>query len=272
MINQRLWINAIVMLLLASKFVACTQVPITGRRQFNLIPESDLMAMSLTQYNAFLSENKLSTNAEQVAMVQRVGNNMARAVESYFKERGWSDQLENFSWQFNLVENPAINAWCMPGGKIVFYSGIMPICKDDMGVAVVMGHEIAHAIARHGSERMSQQLGVQAGAVALSVLLAEQPVQTQNIFMTAFGVTTQLGMILPYSRSHEYEADRLGMIIMALAGYNPEGAIDFWNRMAALDGPNPPAWLSTHPTDQARIQNMMKVLPEAMRYYQNRGR
>jgi len=265
--HKGLWIKAALIIAFAVIIVACSTVPITGRKQLSLIPESELMSMSFTQYDAFLKENKLSTNKEETAMVQRAGKNISTAVENYFRDKGWSSQLANFQWEFNLVEDPAINAWCMPGGKVVFYSGIMPLCKDETGVAVVMGHEIAHAVAKHGSERMSQQLGVQFGAVALSVLLAEKPQETQNLFLTAYGVGTTVGMVLPYSRQHEYEADRLGLIFMAMAGYDPSAAVDFWRRMSALGGEKPPAFLSTHPSDDARIRNLQKVLPEAMTYY-----
>lgn len=265
--HKGLWIKAALIIAFAVIIVACSTVPITGRKQLSLIPESELMSMSFTQYDAFLKENKLSTNKEETAMVQRAGKNISTSVENYFRDKGWSSQLANFQWEFNLVEDPAINAWCMPGGKVVFYSGIMPLCKDETGVAVVMGHEIAHAVAKHGSERMSQQLGVQFGAVALSVLLAEKPQETQNLFLTAYGVGTTVGMVLPYSRQHEYEADRLGLIFMAMAGYDPSAAVDFWRRMSALGGEKPPAFLSTHPSDDARIRNLQKVLPEAMTYY-----
>lgn len=262
------WIAGSLFLILIGIVVACSVVPITGRRQLNLIPDSEMMSMSFTQYDAFLKENKLSTNTQQTAMVKRAGTNISSAVENYFNAKGWSSQLENFQWEFNLVDDEAVNAWCMPGGKVVFYTGIIPLCQDETGIAVVMGHEIAHAVAKHGSERMSQQLGVQAGAVALSVLLAEKPQETQNLFMTAYGATSNLALILPYSRAHEYEADRLGLIFMAMAGYDPSVAVDFWSRMASLSGGSSvPPFMSTHPSDEARIKNLQKVLPEALTYY-----
>ncbi len=265
--NKLLLLKSIAVLFVISLLIACSTVPITGRRQLSLIPESELLSMSFTQYDAFLKEHKLSTNKEETEIVKRAGKKISNAVENYFREKGWSSQLANFKWEFNLVDDPAVNAWCMPGGKVVFYSGIMPICKDETGVAVVMGHEIAHAVAKHGSERMSQQLGVQAGAVALSVLLSEKPQETQNLFMTAYGVTTTVGMVLPYSRSHEYEADRLGLIFMAMAGYDPSAGVEFWTRMSSLGGQKPPEFLSTHPSDDARIKNLQKVLTEALTYY-----
>ncbi|TCO09130.1 M48 family metallopeptidase [Natronoflexus pectinivorans] len=256
------------MIAISGIYWSCATVPITGRRQLSLVPESELMAMSYTQYNQFLEEHKLSENQEQVEMVKRVGGRIAAAVEQYFAQRGWSDQLTNFQWEFNLVEDDTPNAWCMPGGKVVFYTGILPITRDEEGLAVVMGHEIAHAVAKHGSERMSQQIGIQFGAVALSALLSEKPEETQNLYMAAYGVTSQVGLMLPYSRKHEHEADRLGLIFMAMAGYDPSVAVDFWQRMAQLSqGGSPPAFLSTHPSDQARVNYIREVLPEALEYY-----
>ena len=261
------WFTAIALVVAAAVLVTCSTVPITGRKQLNLIPESEIMSMSFSEYDAFLKENKLSTNKEQTEMVKRAGNKIANAVEIYLKEQGLSSRIKDFKWEFNLVDDATPNAWCMPGGKVVFYSGILPICKDEAGVAVVMGHEIAHAVAKHGSERMSQQLGVQAGATALSVMMREKPQQTQQIYMSAFGVATQVGMLLPYSRTHEYEADKLGLIFMAIAGYDPSTAVDFWTRMSTLGGASTPAYLSTHPSNANRIEAIKKELPEAMRYY-----
>lgn len=266
--NCRILIKGILVLTMAGLIVACSTVPITGRRQLSLVSESEIMTMSFTQYDDFLKENKLSTNKEQTAMVQRSGKNISNAVVNYFNEKGWASQLENFRWEFNLVDDKTVNAWCMPGGKVVFYSGIIPLCENETGIAVVMGHEIAHAVAKHGSERMSQQLGLQYGAVALSALLSEKPQETQNLFMSAFGVTSNVALILPFSRAHEYEADRLGLIFMAMAGYDPSVAVGFWTRMSALSGGgSTPEFLSTHPSDEARIRNLKKVLPEAMSYY-----
>ena len=264
---NKLWIKATFVLAITGMAYSCSTVPITGRRQLSLVPESELMSMSLTQYDAFLKENKLSTNKEETAMVKRAGAKISAAVESYFQQKGWSSQLDGFQWEFNLVEDESVNAWCMPGGKVVFYSGIMPLCQNETGIAVVMGHEIAHAVAKHGSERMSQQMGVQFGAAALSVLLSEKPQETQNLFLSVYGVGTTVGLALPYSRQHEYEADRLGLIFMAMAGYDPSAAVDFWTRMASLGGQKPPEFLSTHPSDDSRIKNLQKVLPEAMGYY-----
>ncbi|MBK9291397.1 MAG: M48 family metallopeptidase [Bacteroidetes bacterium] len=252
--------------------LSCSRVPLTGRKQLNIIPGQQMMAMSFQQYSQFLSENKLSSDAEATAMVKNVGQKIQHAVERYFAEKDLSARLKNYAWEFNLVESPEANAWCMPGGKVVFYTGILPITKDETGLAVVMGHEVAHAIAEHGGERMSQQLMTQMGGMALAVAMQDKPEQTQALWMAAFGLGSQLGILLPYSRLHESEADRLGLIFMAMAGYDPNEAIAFWERMAKMKGGQaPPEFLSTHPSDETRIAQIRKWLPEAMKYY-NRDR
>jgi predicted Zn-dependent protease len=226
-----------------------------------------MLSMSLTQYQQFLKENKVSDDQDKTEMVRNVGQKIARAVETYFEEHGMSERVENFEWEFNLVENDTPNAWCMPGGKVVIYSGILPITEDETGLAVVMGHEIAHAVARHGNERMSQQMSVQLGGAALSAALSEKPEQTQNIFMAAYGLGSQVAYTLPYSRTHESEADQLGLIFMAMAGYNPREAVDFWQRMSQIGGQKPPEFLSTHPSDETRVRKLREFMPEALKYY-----
>jgi len=251
--------------------LSCSKVPITGRKQLNLIPGSEMMAMSFQQYDQFLKENKLSTDAKNTAMVKNVGSKIQRSVEKYFAEKGLSAHLKGYKWEFNLVESPEANAWCMPGGKVVFYTGILPITKDETGLAVVMGHEIAHAVAEHGNERMSQGLLTQLGGMALAVAIQEKPEQTQALWMTAFGVGSQVGVMLPFSRLHESEADRLGLIFMAMAGYDPNQAVGFWERMAKMKGGQaPPEFLSTHPSDATRIAKIKEWLPEAMKYYKKK--
>ncbi len=257
-------------ILLAFTVYYCATVPITGRSQLSLIPASEINAMSFAQYGEFLQQNKLSSNKTDVDMVKRVGSKIQNAVETYFAQKNLSKELEGYAWEFNVVESPEVNAWCMPGGKVVVYTGILPITKDETGLAVVMGHEIAHAIAQHGGERMSQGLLQQLGGVALSVALQNEPEMTQSLFMTAYGVGTTVGVMLPFSRTHESEADHLGLIFMAMAGYNPNAAVDFWTRMSQnKGGAAPPEWLSTHPSDQTRIADIKKLLPEAMQYYKN---
>jgi len=254
-------------ILLAFTVYYCATVPITGRSQLSLIPDSEMNAMSFSQYSEFIKTNKLSSNKTDVDIVKRVGVKIQKAVETYFTQKNLSKELAGYQWEFNVVESEEVNAWCMPGGKVVVYSGILPITKDETGLAVVMGHEIAHAIAKHGSERMSHGLMQQLGGMALSVALQDEPETTQAIFMTAYGVGSTVGVMLPFSRTHESEADHLGLIFMAMAGYDPNAAVDFWTRMAANSGGKPPEWLSTHPSDATRIADIKKHLPEALSYY-----
>lgn len=245
---------------------SCSQVPITGRRQLNLVPDSTINSMSADSYHEFMSAHKLSANGAQAEQVGRVGRRIQQAVERYAAEHEIS--LKGYAWEFNLVEDAAVNAWCMPGGKVVVYTGLLPVARDDAGLAVVLGHEIAHAIAKHGGERMSQGLLVEMGGMALSEALAQKPAQTRDLFVKSYGVGTQVGVLLPYSRQHELEADRMGLIFMALAGYDPHTAVDFWQRMAAgKKGSAPPELLSTHPADAKRIGQIKELLPEAMKYY-----
>ena len=247
---------------------ACSRVPITGRSQLNLIPGSSMISMSLQQYDQFLKEHKISTNQEQTQLVRRVGGRISEAVERYFITNGMQDELKNYKWEFNLVEDKQVNAWCMPGGKVVVYSGILPVAGGEAGLAVVMGHEIAHAVAEHGNERMSQGLLAQAGGVALSTAMATKPAQTQQLWMTVYGVGAQYGAILPYGRKHESEADHLGLVFMTMAGYDPNAAIPFWERMASQKGgQSPPEFLSTHPSDTTRINNIKKLIPEVIQKY-----
>ncbi|WP_430811159.1 MULTISPECIES: M48 family metallopeptidase [unclassified Carboxylicivirga] len=267
---RRLFKNKALMwsaLLIVPLLVACSTVPITGRKQLNLMPDSEMMAMSFSQYDQFLKEHKLSTNQAETAMVKRVGKRIAAAVEEYMKAHGHSSHIKDFAWEFNLIDEDVPNAWCMPGGKVVFYTGILPYTKNEEGLAVVMGHEIAHAVAKHGNERMSHQMGVQMGGAALSVALNEKPEETKALYMAVFGVGTQVGFMLPYSRTHENEADKMGLIFMAMAGYNPQAAVPFWERMAANGGQKPPEFLSTHPADETRIKNLKAAMPEALKYY-----
>lgn len=260
-------------LALALVLSACKKVPITGRKQVKLLPSSTLNSMSFTNYRDFLQSNRLSNNAEQTNMVKEVGKNIQNAVVKYFASQGQSKYLEGYSWEFNLVEDPLVNAWCMPGGKVVVYTGLLPVAKDRDGLAVVMGHEIAHAIANHGNERMSQGLVTQMGGIGLGVALSQKPQQTQQLFMGAYGVGTQVGALLPFSRLHESEADELGLIFMAMAGYKPEAAVPFWERMAAASGGGaPPEFLSTHPSHSTRIKRLKEAIPKAKAYASRYGK
>ena len=251
----------------AISLLSCSTVPLTGRSQLNLIPANEMLSLSFQQYDAFLKENKVSKDAKNTALVKKVGTNIEHAVEKYLAENNLSSRLDGYKWEFNLVQDDQVNAWCMPGGKVVVYTGILPVTKNEIGLAVVLGHEIAHAIAEHGNERMSEGLIQQLGGVALSVALKDKPQLTQDLFLTAYGVGSTLG-VLAYSRTQESEADHLGLIFMAMAGYNPDVAVDFWQRMAAMNqGQKPPEFLSTHPSDQTRINVIKNWLPEAMKYY-----
>lgn len=247
--------------------IGCTTVPISGRRQVNLYPESTMIEMSLTAYDEFLSESDVVGSYDQQAkMVNDVGQKIVVSVEKYLKEVKQTNRIEGFQWEFKLVDDPTVNAWCMPGGKVVFYTGIIPICEDETGIAVVMGHEIAHAVARHGNERMSQGILMNGGGMALEVLTSEKPGLARDILLQSYGIGSTLGT-LAYSRNHESEADRMGMVFMAMAGYNPTDAAEFWTRMKAVGGQAPPEFLSTHPSNDRRIADIEEFLPKAMEYY-----
>lgn len=247
--------------------ISCSVVPMTGRKQFVAIPSSQMIALSAESYSQVLAEGKLSTNTAYVNMVNAVGQRLTAAVETYMQQNNLQAAIEGYDWQYNVLQSEELNAWCMPGGQIAFYEGILPVCEDENGVAVVMGHEIAHAVAQHGNERMSQQLALQMGGIALSEALKTKKQETIDLAMLAFGVGTQVGVILPYSRTHESEADELGLYFMAMAGYNPQVAPDFWKRMAARSSARPPEFLSTHPDPSNRIANLERLMPKAMEYY-----
>jgi predicted Zn-dependent protease len=256
-----------VILLSSVIYQACNTVPITGRKQVSLLAEQDLIGMSLTNYSDFMSTHEKSNSITDSRMVKEVGENISNAVKSFLKSKGKSKLLEGYQWEYNLVEDPTPNAWCMPGGKIVVYTGILPYTKDAAGLAVVMGHEVAHAVARHGNERMSHQIIMQYGASALSTFINDKPQETQALYQMAYGLGAQYGVMLPYSRTHETEADKMGLVFMAIAGYNPQAAIEFWERMSKSGGQKPLEIMSTHPSDETRIQNLKDFMPEAMKYY-----
>lgn len=258
-------------LLLTLFLVACEKVPITGRKQMNLISESELIGMSLTNYKDFLAKTPaVAVNDANAQLVKKVGNNISKAVTAFMAQKGLSSRLAGYQWEFNLVKENTVNAWCMPGGKVVVYSGLLAVTQTESALACVMGHEIAHAVARHGNERMSQSLLVQVGGTALQAALSQKPQLTQDIFLQSYGVTSQLGM-LKYSRTHESEADKMGLVFMAMAGYDPNDAVAFWERMAKAGGGNQSIeLLSTHPSDEKRIAEIKKFLPEAMKYYKKK--
>ncbi|MFB9864358.1 M48 family peptidase [Rufibacter immobilis] len=247
--------------------VGCTTVPITGRRQLSLVSDQEVIAMSFQAYNETLKQSKLSSNASQTAMVKRVGQRIQGAVERYMSQNGLAGQLEGYQWEFNLIDDPnQQNAFAMAGGKTAVYTGILPITKDETGLAVVMGHEIAHAIAKHSNERISQQMAQQYGGAALGAVVGAKSAAAQEIANTVYGIGTGVGL-LKYGRDQESEADQLGLIFMAMAGYNPESAISFWQRMAASGGAGTPEFLSTHPSNETRISNIQKHMPEAKKFY-----
>ncbi|MFT7035666.1 MAG: putative Zn-dependent protease [Cyclobacteriaceae bacterium] len=266
------YLSSILLICTAMFLYDCATVPITGRRQLNLVSNSEIIPMSFQQYGEVLKTSKLSTDKKQTAMIKNVGDRIKTAVEQYMKDNNASDQLEGFGWEFNLIEEDVQNAWCMPGGKVAFYTGIMSTCKTETGVAVVMGHEVAHAIANHGRERMSQGLLTQGALGGLSAAMGQNPTGTQELLMQSIGAGTQIGM-LKFSRQHESEADKLGLIFMAIAGYDPNEAPDFWGRMSSGGGEQPPEFMSTHPSHDTRISDLKAQIPNALKYYEaNKGK
>ncbi len=249
----------------------CVLNKVTGRKQLSLVPESELQLMAVSQYNAFLSENKVLNPAgsSDAAMVDRVGARISSAITKYYQGQGKQSVIDGYKWEFNTIDSKEANAWCMPGGKVVVYTGLLPITQTETALAIVVGHEIAHAIAKHGSERMSQSMMQQLGGVALQVALSQKPQQTQDLFMQAYGIGSTVGAVLPWSRQQETEADKFGLMFAAMAGYNPQEAIPFWQRMANAGGANPPEFLSTHPSNETRIKKLKQFMPEAMKYYNN---
>ncbi|MDY6879726.1 MAG: M48 family metallopeptidase [Thermodesulfobacteriota bacterium] len=261
-------IPVLLLVLISSLLIGCAEVPLTQRKSLNILPQSQMLSLSLQQYDTVLKKSKLSQDTTKVRMVQRVGKRIAAAAEAFLLVSGQGGQARQYQWEFNLIEDDkAANAWCMPGGKVAVYTGILPFTQDENGLAVVIGHEVAHAIANHGNERMSQSLLASMGGMALSVALAEKPTATRELFMTAFGVGTNVGLLLPYSRLHESEADRIGLTLMARAGYDPRGAVSLWERMNRSGGKRPHEFLSTHPAPDSRITNIKRYISEALPHY-----
>jgi len=259
-------VSTVVLMMLA----ACATVPITGRKQISLVPQADLIGMAAQDYQQFVSEATLSDDNGDRQMVTRVGTSVANAAAEFMREHGMDYELRNYQWEFQLVEDEAVNAWCMPGGKIVVYSGLLPVAETEEGLAVVVAHEVAHALANHGGERMSQLLLANLGGMALSKALEEKPEETQDLAMLAYGVGAQVAVLLPYSRQHESEADHIGLILMAKAGYDPRAAVSFWRRMSAQSEGEPPEFLSTHPSHSTRIEDINALMPEAVAIYEGR--
>ncbi|MBO4464674.1 MAG: M48 family metallopeptidase [Prevotella sp.] len=264
-------VKFILMSLVAAVLVGCgttSTVPITGRKQTLMVSDGEVLSLATQQYKEFMSSAKKSTNAANTAMVQRVGQRLANAVTQYLNANGMSSEVQNFQWEFNLVADKQVNAWCMPGGKIVVYEGLLPVTQDEASLAVVLGHEIAHAVAKHSAEQMSnqikQQYGAQIGTTILGALGMGQNTQSivQAIAAQGFNFAN-----LKYSRNHENEADHIGLIITAMAGYDPQVALPFWQRMAASSTNQTAEFLSDHPSDATRINNITNWMPEALKYY-----
>jgi predicted Zn-dependent protease len=246
----------------------CAEVPITHREGLHLVPESQLLTMSFQQYEQVLKTSKLSQDQSRTHMVRTVGEKVAQSAEGFLKDAGHSGKIVDYRWEFNLIEDDkTVNAWCMPGGKVGVYTGILPYAQNETGLAVVLGHEIGHALADHGNERMSQVLLAEMGGMALSVALSQKPSETRDLFMAVFGVGVSVGALLPYSRLHESEADRIGLMLMARAGYDPRESIPFWERMSKERKAKTPEFLSTHPAPESRIENLRNYIPEALPYY-----
>jgi predicted Zn-dependent protease len=256
--------------ILSILLVSCATNLVTGRRQLSLVDESQLQLMAVEQYNVFLKENDVlnPSSHPDAAMVRRVGNKIAAAINKYYSDQGQKEILAGYNWEFNTIEDKEmINAWCMPGGKVMVYTGLLPVTQNEAALAIVMGHEIAHAVAQHGNERMSQAMVQQLGGIALDLALAQKPEETRNLFLMSYGIGSQVGAILPWSRQQETEADQYGLIFSAMAGYDPREAIPFWQRMSDAGGAGPPEFLSTHPTSSTRIRKLEQFMPEALKYY-----
>ena len=247
-------------------FIGCSTVPITGRSRVNFVSDAQVLPASFAQYKGFLLENKVSTNTVMTNQIKDIGKNISEAVDRFMRANNMVSEADSYKWEFNLIEDKTVNAWCMPGGKVVFYTGIMPICANDNGVAAVMGHEVAHAFAKHGQERMSQGKMQQFGGLAVALGTTNKDPKTQQIWNTAFGVTTGLG-VLKFSRVHEQEADRLGLVFMIMAGYDGAEAAEVWVRMSEKsNGKSQPEILSTHPSNASRILDLKTYLPTARMY------
>lgn len=243
---------------------ACSTNPFTGKKNFNIVGNSEIFPTAFAQYDQFLKENKVVTGTKDATMVKTVGQKIKAAAEKYLASVGQTQYLDGYEWEYNLVQNNELNAWCMPGGKIVVYSGILPVTKDEAGLATVMGHEVAHALLNHGAQRMSNDMAAQVIGQGVAVASSGQSATTQQIISQAYGLGAQYGAILPFSRSQESEADEIGLTLMAIAGYNPENALAFWQRMeAASGGSSTPEFMSTHPSGSTRISKITSEIPNA---------
>ena len=261
--------NLIMALLTAGLIMSsCGSVALTGRKQLLLVSDQEVYQAGLTQYNEYIASSQLSSDTQNTAIVKSVGQKLAAATEQYLKANGLESELKNFAWEFNLVKDKQVNAFCMPGGKIVVYEGLLTVAQTEAELAVVIGHEIAHAVAKHSNERMSQQIMAQYGAAILSQALSQKSAAIQQTASTVFGLGAQVGLMLPYSRKHEYEADYMGIVFMELAGYDSTSSIDFWTKMSAGSSGGSD-FLSTHPSDTKRIAELQRRIPEAKQIAQS---
>ena len=263
--TMKRWMGAWVALMLLA---GCSSVPLTGRKQVLLVSDQEVLSSSLTQYNDYIKTATKSSNAKQSAMVTRVGQKIAAATEQYLRQNGLESEVKNFAWEFNLVKDQQLNAFCMPGGKIVVYEGLLGIVSSDDELAVVVGHEVAHAVAKHSNERMSQQLMAQYGAAILGQAVSNRSTAVQQLATSVYGIGAQYGVMLPFSRKHESEADYMGLVFMTMAGYNPDVAVGFWQKMSAGGSGSVPEFMSTHPSEATRIAEIKKWLPEIKAKYQ----
>ncbi|MCA0131641.1 M48 family metallopeptidase [Winogradskyella alexanderae] len=244
--------------------VSCATNPFTGKKTMAFVSNDQLFPASFAQYGQVLSENKVITGTSDSEMITRVGQRIAIAAERWLNANGYQGYLDDYKWEYKLIESEQVNAWCMPGGKIAFYTGILPIAQNETGVAAIMGHEVAHALANHGQQRMSSGILQQAGGVAVAVATGNESPEKQQMWMQAYGLASNVGGMLPFSRAHETEADKIGLYLMAIAGYNPDEAAELWKRMKANSGGQaPPEFMSTHPSNDSRIQNLMALSPKA---------
>ena len=251
-------------LLILLLIISCNTNPFTDKKTLAIVPNSKLIPMSFKQYDEVLKEENIITGTKDARRIEKIGNRIANAAEKWLKEKGYEDYTKDYKWEFSLIKKDMINAWAMPGGKVAFYTGILPVAQDDNGIATIMGHEVAHALANHGQQRMSASQIQQAVGTAGALAIGSENQKEQQIFQVAYGLGSKVGAMLPFSRKHESEADKIGLTIMAIAGYNPDKAYQLWERMSkASGGKKPPELLSTHPSNKTRIKNLKKWSPDA---------
>lgn len=268
---QRTISFTLVMFVTALLLESCGSVPFTGRRQLQLVSNEEVIALSLQQYQDFMRTAPVVKGTPEAQMVSRIGSRIANAVKTFYTNNGYASELDNYTWEFTLVKENSVNAFAMPGGKVVIYTGLLPVTQTEDALAVVIGHEIAHVIARHSNERLSQQVALQYGGAIAGGLLGNSQAM-QQLGGAVFGLGAQYGVMMPYARKQEYEADEIGLILMAIAGYDPRVAVPFWTRMSqGSGGGQVPEFMSTHPTDSKRIARIESIMPNVLQYYKGAG-